>query len=105
MPAARWMWAMLATLALLATACSTVSEVSVHSAGYQAGLSAGRQARQGHRYYFRHATRYEKAAFCIKRAISDVQHMNGPLLDWTVGFEHGCRLVSPAIAAQGLADR
>lgn len=105
MPAARWMWVMLAMLALLATACSTVGEASVHTSGYQAGLSAGRHARYSQRYYFRHATPYEKAAFCIKRAISDVQHMNGPLLDWTVGFEHGCRLGPPASPLRGIADR
>ena len=97
MPAARWGSAVLAAGAILLTSCSAYTEVSVHSSAYRQGVIAGRETRHHHRHYFWHATPYERAAFCIKHAISDIQHMSGSPLNWTEGFEHGCRLAAVVV--------
>jgi hypothetical protein len=83
----------------LVAACSLTGSLSgslsgrtvvVHDAAYEHGLAAGEAARHGHRFG-RHHTYYDVASFCVKTAFKDIQKMNGSLLDWTEGFEKGCR--------------
>jgi hypothetical protein len=73
----------------LVSGCALAGASAGHPVAFQRGVTAGRYARQHHR--FRHnASHYDVAAFCIKTGFRDIQKMNHFVLDWTQGFEKGC---------------
>jgi len=63
---------------------------AAHTAAYQQGFRAGREARHHHHFRHHHGA-YQVQAFCIKTAIADIQHKDKSIVDWTEGFETGCR--------------
>jgi len=96
MPAAWRQWVLLALMAIAVAAALTgcgflgSSAGASHTAAYQQGFRAGREARHHHHFRHHHG-RYGVEAFCIKTAIADIQHRHKSLVDWTEGFESGCR--------------
>ncbi len=101
--AAAWPMRILLALMAIALAAATLtgcgflgsSVGASHTAAYEQGFQAGREARHHHHFRHRHG-RYQVQAFCIKTAIADIQHKDKSLVDWTEGFESGCRTLTAA---------
>jgi hypothetical protein len=94
MPAARRARAVLVIMGLAVTAillagCSLNSGSGPHTRAWDRGYEAGKEARR-HHHFRRHASGYDRDAFCIMRAYHDIQNMNSNLVQWTEGFDRGC---------------
>jgi len=85
----------LSVLAISLSACSSISGTlgaapDTHSAQYERGYQAGREARL--RYGIRPGgTRQDLAAYCDEAAYRDIQPMRGDLVLWSEGFDAGCQ--------------
>lgn len=84
---------MIALLVMLLSACGTVigtGGFASHTGVWQAGYHAGQDARAHHRFKNGHDW-LDVDAFCVTSAYRDIQHMKGSLVQWTEGFDAGCR--------------
>jgi hypothetical protein len=91
MPALRGIPVVLALLAISLSACGTSS--SGHGAPWQRGYQAGREARQDYRHdkAVKAASYHKLRVYCAETAYVDIQTMKSSLLQWTEGFDAGCR--------------
>ncbi len=91
MAAARGAPVLLASLAILLSACGYglgAASAGPHSAAWQRGFQAGREAR---RHYFRPGSHeHHLVLYCAEMAYRDIQPLKSSLLQWTEGFNTGC---------------
>ncbi len=82
---------LLASLAIVLSACGYgigAAGTGPHSASWQRGFQAGREAR---RDYFRPGSgAHNLVLYCAEMAYHDVQPLKSSLLQWTEGFNTGC---------------
>jgi hypothetical protein len=93
MSAARARRAAIVLLALLLSSCGTAIGTGgpgSHPVAWQVGYHAGKQARWEHKFKRGHDF-LDVENFCLSTAYRDIQSMKGSLLQWTEGFEAGCR--------------
>jgi hypothetical protein len=93
MSAGRARPAAIVLIAILLSSCGTAIGTGgpgSHTEAWQVGYHAGKEARWQHKFK-RGRDFLDIENFCLSTAYRDIQSMKSSLLQWTEGFEAGCR--------------